>query len=195
MKIRLSKQPLKAVVFAGLGLSVLSACQQGDDQLSAELIGQGQALSAQFVATLQPTLQGAMQQGGPLAAIEVCAVEAPRIAADLSEASGWGVTRVSLRARNQLTAIPDAWEANVLAEFDQRQLDGEPIEQMNVAAVVDGEFRYMQAQATGPLCLTCHGTEISSEVRSVLSQHYPQDMATGYMAGQIRGAISVRKPL
>lgn len=195
MKIILNQQSLKAMAFAGLSLSVLSACQQGDEQPSEELIGQGQALSAQFVATLQPTLQGAMQQGGPLGAIEVCAVEAPRIAADLSEASGWGVTRVSLRARNQLTAIPDAWEANVLAEFDQRQLDGEPVEQLNVAAVVDGEFRYMQAQATGPLCLTCHGTDISSEVRSVLSQHYPQDMATGYTAGQIRGAISVRKPL
>jgi hypothetical protein len=192
------KQSLKTIMLSGIGLSILSACQPDNNQsalLTPELVEQGQALSAQFVATLQPTLQTAMQQGGPIGAIEVCAVEAPRIAADLSDESGWAVSRVSLRARNQRTAIPDGWEANMLAEFDQRQLAGEPVEQLNVAAVVDGEFRYMQAQAAGPLCLTCHGTEISSEVQSVLSRHYPQDMATGYTAGQIRGAISVRKPL
>lgn len=184
----------KAMMLAGIGVSVLSACQQSEDQLSPELVEQAQSLSAQFVSTLQPTLQSAMQTGGPTGAIEVCATEAPRIAAELSAASGWEVNRVSLRARNQLSAVPDNWEAEVLTEFDQRQVAGEPVEQLKVAAVVDGEFRYMQAQAAGPLCLTCHGTEISSDVQSVLSQHYPQDMATGYTLGQIRGAISVRKP-
>jgi hypothetical protein len=200
MKKILFQHAFKAMILGGLGLSVLSACQQSDNpsvqsgQPSAELIEQGRALTNQFVATLQPTLLGAMQEGGPIGAIEVCAVEAPRIAADLSESSGWAVSRVSLRARNQLSAIPDSWESDVLVQFDQRQLAGDPVEQLNVAAVVDGEFRYMQAQAAGPLCLTCHGSEISSEVQSVLSRHYPQDMATGYSAGQIRGAITVRKP-
>lgn len=187
-----------APALSATGLMVLISCQPSDrepEQLNASLLEQGQALSAQFVATLQPTLQAAMQAGGPVNAIEVCAVEAPRIAADLSEASGWEVSRVSLRARNQRSAVPDSWEAEVLAEFDRRQLTGEPVTQLNVADVVDGEFRYMQAQAAGPLCLTCHGTDLSDEVQSLLSRHYPQDMATGYTAGQIRGAISVRTPL
>lgn len=201
MKKTLFQHAFKVMIVSGLGLSVLSACQQGDNQPTqwseptAELVEQGRALTSQFVATLQPTLQAAMQEGGPIGAIEVCAVEAPRIAADLSKASGWSVSRVSLRARNQLSAIPDGWETDVLTQLDQRQLGGEAVEQLNVAAVVEGEFRYMQAQATGPLCLTCHGTEISSEVQAVLSRHYPQDMAIGYSVGQIRGAITVRKPL
>lgn len=89
--------------------------------------------------------------------------------ADLSESSAWAVSRISLRARNQLSAIPDNWESDVLAQFDQRQLAGDPVQQLNVAAVVDGEFRYMEAQAAGPLCLACHSSEINSEVQSVLS--------------------------
>lgn len=85
--------------------------------------------------------------------------------------------------------------AGLLADFDRRQLAGEPVAQLNATGVVDGEFRYLQAQAAGPLCLTCYGTERSADVQSVLDQHYPQDMATGYTAGQIRGEISVRAPL
>lgn len=179
------------------GLLLLGACQPEarEREVTPELVAQGQAISAQFVATLQPTLQAAMQAGGPVNAVEVCAVEAPSIAANLSETSGWAVRRVSLKARNQRNAIPDGWEVDMLMDFNQRQLAGEPVAQLYAAEVVSGEFRYMQAQAAGPLCLTCHGTELSTDVQSVLDQHYPQDMATGYTTGQIRGAISVRAPL
>lgn len=187
--------PVGPKMIAVTALLLLSACQSDTREVTPKLMAQGQALSAQFVATLQPTLQSAMQAGGPVNAVEVCAVEAPRIAADLSADSGWDVSRVSLRARNQHNAIPDNWEADRLMEFDRRQLAGEPVEQLTAAGLVGGEFRYMQAQAAGPLCLTCHGTDISPEVQSVLSQHYPQDMATGYTAGQVRGAISVRTSL
>lgn len=177
------------------GLLLLNACQPQSNNPTPDLVAKGQALSTEFVATLQPTLQAAMQAGGPVNAIEVCAVEAPRIAAELSRASGWAVSRVSLRARNQRSAVPDSWEAGVLADFDRRQLAGEPVAQLNVADIVNGEFRYMQAQAAGELCLTCHGTDISADVQSALNQFYPQDTATGYTAGQIRGAISVRAAL
>jgi uncharacterized Ntn-hydrolase superfamily protein len=171
----------------------LASCQPGPQEPSAEMVAQAQALAGQFVGTLLPTLQAAMQEGGPVQGIEVCADAAPRIAADLSQASGWQVSRVSLRARNQQTAVPDAWEAQVLTDFDLRQRAGEPAGQINQAAMVNGQFRYMQAQPTGELCLTCHGTDISSDVRAALAQHYPADTATGYAAGQIRGAISLRK--
>jgi hypothetical protein len=157
------------------------------------MVAQAQALAGQFVGALLPTLQAAMQEGGPVQGIQVCAEAAPRIAADLSLASGWQISRVSLRARNQQTAVPDAWEAEVLSDFDLRQRAGEPAGQLNQAAMVNGQFRYMQAQPTGELCLTCHGSSISSDVRAALAQHYPADTATGYVAGQVRGAISLRK--
>jgi len=193
MPIHKSSMKTAALVIASL--AALSACQDDSSASTTELTEQAQLITGQFVSTLQPTLQNAMQEGGPVRGIEVCTVEAPRIAADLSADSGWMVTRVSLRARNHETAIPDEWETRVLSDFDQRQQAGEAVEQLNAAEVVNGEFRYMQAQATGPLCLTCHGTQISSDVQVLLDQHYPQDTATGYLAGQIRGAISLRKSL
>lgn len=159
------------------------------------LTQQAREIAGQFVGTLQPTLQQAMQGGGPVHAIDVCAVEAPAIAQGLSADSGWQVTRVSLRARNEATATPDAWETQMLMDFNERQEAGEDGAQLNAAAVVDGEFRFLQAQPTAPLCLTCHGTSLSDDVQAALAAHYPNDMATGYLAGEIRGAISLRRPL
>ena len=34
--------------------------------------------------------------------------------------------------------------------------------------------------------------EIAPEVRPILKQHYPDDQATGFAPGDLRGAISVR---
>ncbi len=160
----------------------------------AALIDEASALTQRFAGTLLPTLQSALQAGGPLNAIDVCALEAPRIAQQLSEESGWEVTRVSLKARND-TAVPDSWETQVLHMFDQRQQAGEAPATLNVAETVNGDFRYMQAQPTAPLCLTCHGSEVSQEVLSAIRAKYPNDLAIGYQAGQIRGAISLRKPM
>ncbi len=160
-----------------------------------ELTSEAAAITQQFVGTLLPTLQLAMAAGGPLNAIEVCAVEAPAIAEKLSADTGWNVRRVSLKARNSSTAQPDFWEIMALNLFDQRQRSGEQGADINLAEVVAGEFRYMQAQPAAPLCLTCHGTDIAEDVRSALLRHYPDDKATGYTAGQIRGAISLRKSM
>ncbi len=163
--------------------------------ISPELTAEAQAIVQQFVGTLLPTLQLAIAAGGPVNAIEVCAVEAPAIAARLSEQTGWDVSRVSLKARNDSLAAPDTWETVILSQYDQRHRGGESGADMNTAEMVSGQFRYMQAQPAAPLCLTCHGTNISDDVKSVLQQRYPNDKATGYVEGQIRGAISLLKAL
>ncbi len=163
--------------------------------VSPELTAEAASIVQQFVGTLLPTLQLAIASGGPVHAIEVCAVEAPAIAARLSEQTGWDVSRVSLKARNSSTATPDFWETTILNLFDQRQRGGEPGASLNTAEVVSGQFRYMQAQPAAAMCLTCHGTDVSDDVMSALQQRYPNDMATGYLEGQIRGAISLIKEL
>jgi hypothetical protein len=46
---------------------------------------------------------------------------------------------------------------------------------------------------TGTLCLACHGqvSSLDPAVRAVLAERYPADRATGYRAGDLRGAVSV----
>jgi hypothetical protein len=148
-----------------------------------------------FGGTLKPQLTQALAQGGVKHAMEVCSVKAPEIAQQLSLSSQWQVKRVSLKARNQYNASPNAWERSVLEEFNQRQQQGESAKKMAKAEIVNDEFRFMKAQGTAPLCLTCHGSELSAETKAALNLYYPQDQATGYSLGQIRGAFSLTKKL
>lgn len=158
-----------------------------------------QAEAAQIVQTfagmLKPKLKSAIQSGGLVHAIEICSVEAPQIAASLSEQTGWRIKRVSLKARNKSTAMPDVFEQMVLAQFNERQKNGESASNMIFSDVVDGEFRFMKAQGVQGLCLNCHGESLQPEVKEALAERYPEDTATGYSLGEIRGAFSLAKPL
>lgn len=53
-------------------------------------------------------------------------------------------------------------------------------------------FRYMRAIPTGGVCLACHGSDIAPEVKAAIAAAYPQDQATGFKMGQLRGAFSIR---
>jgi hypothetical protein len=56
-------------------------------------------------------------------------------------------------------------------------------------------YRFMKAIPTGPLCLACHGTSVTPEVAASLHNLYPNDLATGYEFGDIRGAFTLSKPM
>lgn len=158
---------------------------------AVDLDQQARSIAEEFIGELKPRLQQAMQAGGPVHAVEICASAAPRIADSLSAASGWHVRRVSLKSRNASRAIPDKWERGVLESFDQRQAAGESANGMYFSEHVGGNYRYMQAQSTAGVCLTCHGETLSEPVRDTLEQFYPDDLATGYQIGEVRGAISL----
>ena len=174
-----------------LSLKSLPAAGVDQAQLKQEAIG----IVKRFGGSLKPELKKAMQSGGPAHAISVCSEKAPSIAQSLSNESGWRVKRVSLKARNSKSAIPDAWEKKVLEQFDQRQAAGESAAKMAYAEVVDGSYRFMKAQGVEAVCLSCHAAEIKPEVEAALKEKYPEDMARGYSLGQIRGAFSLSRDL
>jgi mono/diheme cytochrome c family protein len=120
------------------------------------------------------------------------------MARQASESSGWQVRRVSLRNRNP-KAVPDAWEAAALQDFDRRAAAGEsPMTLERAEDVVEsGQAvrRYMRALPVQELCLSCHGPadKLSPAVADKLKALYPDDRGVGYSVGQIRGAITLRK--
>ena len=154
---------------------------------------EAQAVVKRFVSQMKPLLVSSVQEHGAAGAIDTCAVAAPELADALSADAGWTITRVSSRPRNPARAVADAWETAVLDAFAARLAAGEAPPTVNRGEIVDGEYRYMQAQAIGGVCLLCHGSDISEDVRSALASRYPDDRATGYSLGELRGAISLRK--
>jgi hypothetical protein len=152
------------------------------------------ALADTFQQALKQKLTSALAQGGPVNAIGVCKEEAPAIAAELSAQSGARVGRTALRIRNPANA-PDA-DARAALEGFQRALAGgaEPQSLERFEVRPDGSARYMKAIMAQPSCLACHGTELSAPVEAALRRHYSQDRATGFRAGDLRGAFLIDWP-
>jgi hypothetical protein len=145
-------------------------------------------------------VQEEINKGSYDGAIAACNDKAPKMAAATSQSTGWAIRRVSLKNRNP-KAVPDAWEQAVLEDFDRRRAAGESPANMEKAEIVaEGDkrtLRYMKALPTQGVCLNCHGTEdkINSAAKAKLTELYPNDKATGYSEGQIRGALTVKRPL
>jgi len=178
---------LLVMILGGISLWGTAAQMQNSQTLEAN----ARQIVKQFASRLKPKLVGAIKQGGLAHAIRVCSEEAPLIARKLSQQTGWSVKRVSLQPRNKATATPDRYEHIVLRTFDKLAKET-PMDKPLERSMLNGNtFRYMKAQRVEAICLNCHGQNISSEVAEALKKHYPEDVATGYALGEVRGAFSL----
>jgi len=163
-------------------------------------VADARKVASSVPSKLLAVLNEEMAKGGPEGAIAVCRDKAPELAKAASAESGWAIRRVSLKNRNP-KAVPDAWERAALEDFDRRAAGGESpatIEKAEVV-VVDGKetYRYMKALPVQPLCVTCHGPaeQLSPALKEKLKALYPDDKGVGYSPGQIRGAITLKRPV
>lgn len=147
---------------------------------------------------LMPLLLGALERGGPAAAIAFCA-DSAQVRSARHQRAGVDVRRVGTRIRNPVNA-PDSVERSLLDQLATGLEQGSmPQEIVTVIPGPDGSFQlhYIRPIVVAEPCLACHGEPSSFDlaVRRVLATRYPQDAATGYRVGDLRGAISVRIPL
>lgn len=184
--------------------AVLSLCLSVMNPALADQVQydeESRKVAQDFIKQLGAALKKELDTGGAEAAIGVCRDLAPKIANQVSVEKGWKVTRVGTRVRNPMIGTPDAWEQSTLAEFEKRQKTGAKLETMEFSQIVDEpngkSYRYMKAIGVQPMCLGCHGTpaDISEGVKAALARQYPHDKATGYQGGQLRGAVSIKRPL
>ncbi len=186
-----------------LTLALLAGCSSMPSaEKQAAMTDEARKTAGGLIQTLGGELQGALKTGGAAEAISVCKAKAPQIAAAAAEKSGMQIKRVSPKNRNP-KAVPDAWETEAQAALEKRLAAGEKPETLDMHAVVDSPdgkgkvFRYAKALVTQPVCTTCHGPadSIAEDVKAKLAAEYPQDKATGYVPGKIRGILSMKKPL
>ena len=135
---------------------------------------------------LSTRLLAAMSDGGPAKAIEVCSQLAPKLAKKVGEQQHVLIGRTAVRLRNA-NNLPPEWAEPLL-----KDLPTTPV------------FREFEDGGTGALfpimlkvqCLTCHGPDdkIAPEIRAELARLYPNDKATGFQEGDLRGWFWVEVP-
>lgn len=158
-------------------------------------LDQARAAASALGAELMGMLTQELARGGPTAAIAICADSAQARTRQHQQA-GIAVRRVGTRVRNPLNA-PDSLETAMLAAFQADLVAGRLAADTVVLEALPGghtRLRYLRPIRVQQPCLTCHGPEsgIPAVVRAILTERYPDDRATGYAVGDLRGAISVQ---
>ncbi len=190
----------------GLCLLLITGMARADNtppsSIDAGLVQSTRSIAGDLLGQLGQKLKAAMSTDGPVAAVSVCKESAPAIARQLSIANDAKVTRVGTRVRNQNMGIPNAWQKEALTQFEVRLSQGEKAADIEYWQVADNghgknELRYAKAIAVQPQCLSCHGSaqDIAAPLAEKLRIEYPNDQATGYSVGQLRGAVVVTRPL
>lgn len=193
---------MRSAYLLAFSVLVLSACEQGLPEVTPE---EGERVSqlaepaaAELLRTLVGSLTAALEQGGAVQAIELCSTEAMPLTRMVEAGLGepMSLKRTSFRYRNPENA-PDEGDEAALRYFERAiQGQGEAPASF-VQRVSAEEVRYYRPLFVGEVCLGCHGDpdSMDPQVLRVLSERYPEDLATGYEAGAFRGLVRVSMPV
>ncbi len=150
------------------------------------LRARAEAAKAELFTRLSGRLGEVMKARGPVAAIEVCRAEAPALAAAVAKEQGLRIGRTSWKLRSPANR-PPAWAAEPLAARPAAPWFQAPPE---------GGLRALLPIRLQKGCLACHGAaaELAPGVAQALARHYPEDRATGFQEGELRGWFWVEVP-
>ena len=142
-------------------------------------------------AALGSVLIPTVTQEGPIAALEFCNINAIPLTDSMSVDQERKIYRVSDKPRN-LDNQASEMEMEYIASVKGKLILGEPVTPA-VHAIGDRVIGYYPI-LTNQFCLQCHGNvgqEINEETYAVIQRLYPEDKATGYDEGEIRGIFVV----
>jgi hypothetical protein len=180
----------------------VSSRQASETERAGALRTEARGLTDRFQVALKEALLEAMREGGPAAAISVCRLEAPRIAKVVparAERGDWTLGRTAMRVRNPVNR-PSEWQTRGLEAFARAVAENPKVDlaELEWHEIHEGvTFRYMRAIPMGGMCVTCHGPaeSLASDVKAKLAEIYPEDEATDFSVGELRGAFVVTAPL
>lgn len=129
-------------------------------------------------------LKAVLQSDGAPAAIDVCKLEASDLTAAVTSSEGYLLGRTSHKLRNPNNKVPK-WAAERVAWGVGKKAS----EADTLVVDLGDRVGVLAPMGVLPMCLTCHGNPDSFDAAVVekLSANYPQDKATGFAAGDLRG--------
>lgn len=171
----------------------LVSCKTGmSEQEKEKYTREGNEIVASAGQKLSSTLMTKIQEGGIPEAVGFCNQSALPITENMSAHHGAEIKRTSLKFRNPENA-PTEGEKAVLNGFMETLARGDSLRPV-VQLEKDGQPHYYAPILVEKKCLMCHGElnrELSVAVDSIIRSKYPEDLATGYSEGDLRGMWSI----
>ena len=140
---------------------------------------------------LKKTLVSAIKDKGLIGAVEQCNIEAPIISQNIST-DNLKVSRIASKNRNPENKAT-LEQIDVLRFFEQEMSLGKSPKNLYKLIETQDSIQYLKPIVTGKVCLACHGSDVSGELKAKIKKLYPNDLATGFKEGSLRGAFLVEK--
>ena len=186
---------LLAVCFMVVSSLHANAQKGSKDIAFEEALMDARKVSNQLAEKVRGLLLQEVGKGGFSSAVRVCSELAQEMTLQFNAEAGHHVRRISLKYRNPKN-VPDAYEQRRLEEFNILNQKKELSNEYSEVVEEQGKkyLRYLKPLIVAPLCITCHGSKenIPQEVKNILAERYPDDRATGFLVGDVRGAITVK---
>ena len=161
----------------------------GADELSpAQVVQLEKAKEAKSVLAkkVMGDLKSAMDAGSLSEAIGVCRDVAPQAAQQVGMDMGVAIGRTSHRVRNPENRPPQ-WAQGLVADVAATP---------QILTAPDGRMGVLIPIKTAGVCTRCHGPEdsLDAQAAATILEHYPDDEATGFEEGDVRGWFWVEVP-
>jgi hypothetical protein len=146
-------------------------------------------LSATLKSSLVKKVTNVINEKGVEEAIGFCHGHVKEIAKEAGKdfIDRYKFGRTALRVRNPNNR-PESWMITYLKDFANSK-EGE--KGSVVHQLPDGQRVYLDPIYIKPVCLQCHGQNVSKKTLQKIKSHYPKDEATGYKLGEFRGFVWV----
>jgi len=181
--------PIAAAIVLVLA-AALGAGSPPQAAFPAEIAKAEQAMN-ELQQALLAKLTAAMASGGPAAAVGVCRTDARAIADAVAKKHGIELGRTSHRVRNPANA-PRAWARMIVDGGSGAAASAEKVRTVDLGERI-GVLRPI---GTAETCTRCHGAEdeVRRNIGATLAAAYPEDRATGFAPGDLRGWMWAEVP-
>lgn len=173
----------------------LIACSSSDEKTNQsnepkiDFLESGKEISAVAQTELLKNVKNALEKEGPVYAIEFCNIHAESIADSISKNFDVQIQRLSLKNRNPQNAPTAKEDKLLLNDYLEKLNEGRAITD-TLIRLNDIASYYRPIIISAETCLKCHGQpgeEINTETMIALNKLYPDDRATNYRMGELRG--------
>jgi hypothetical protein len=176
------------VVLLGiLGCRLASAA--GSSLPAEPLEARGKAITQQAFALLSSNLARALTEGGVTNALSYCSIQALPLTKVVADTNRVRLSRVTHKPRNPANQLA-AHESAILEKFRARMAEQTPPAPVLITNAQGTVTFYAPILINNKLCLNCHGEpgkDIAADKVAYIKRLYPQDQATGFKMGDLRG--------
>ena len=177
---------MKYLALFSLTSALLLASPMSDDQI----VEKGDQVSSMLVQRLGGELKAQMQNNGAIGALHFCSQNALSLTEQVAKETHTSLKRVSTNERNPLNKAT-ADEAALLKKWSDLLKNNQPLPPSAIVNLSPNTAVYYKPIViNNEACLKCHGN-VEGELAKEIKAAYPEDKATGYKMGDLRGMIAV----